>query len=170
MNTPTWKHILDMVINLYQFGTLSLKGAHSTMMNGVKTFNKEDSEQADLFGQGKAAMTIIYYNEKSNISLNGVPFYLQSALCKRTEAPNIYIFNTMAIRSGANNSEMAWKVIQLMTSDYMAKVFAKLGMDNGFSSRRSYTNYVQDPMITKVYELLPVYVPYPSVENYDLIE
>ena len=32
----------------------------------LKHLIKEDSEQADLFGQGKAAMTIIYYNEKSN--------------------------------------------------------------------------------------------------------
>ncbi len=167
MNTPTWKHVLDMVINLYQFGTLSLKGAHSTMMNGVKTFNKEDSEQADLFGQGKAAMTIIYYNEKNNYKFKWGAVLPPVSSLQKDRSSNIYIFNTMAIRSGANNSEMAWKVIQLMTSDYMAKVFAKLGMDNGFSSRRSYTNYVQDPMITKVYELLPVYVPYPSVENYD---
>ena len=50
----------------YQFSTISLKGAHSTMMNGVKTFNKEDSEQNRFISTRENSDDYHFYNEQNN--------------------------------------------------------------------------------------------------------
>lgn len=70
-DSPSWYHIVETVVNLYQFGTLWLKEIKPKMINGIATYDQEASAQADLFGKGKAAMTIAYYNEYEQYKFKG---------------------------------------------------------------------------------------------------
>ncbi|BBH21932.1 hypothetical protein Back11_32770 [Paenibacillus baekrokdamisoli] len=167
IDTPSWHHIVESVVNLYQFGTLSLKEIKPKVINGVQTYDQEASEQADLFGQGKAAMTISYYNEHNNYKFKWGAVLPPVSSTQRNRSANIYVFDVMAIRSGSTNSEMAWKIIELMTSDHIAKVSSKLGTVSGFSSKKSYLNYSQNQLVNKVFDLLPIHTPYFSNDKYD---
>ena len=73
-------------MNLYQFGTLSLKEIKPKMINGIATYDQEASAQADLFGKGKAGMTIAYYNEYEQYKFKGELCSRQLVLYSSIEA------------------------------------------------------------------------------------
>ena len=49
----------------------------------------------------------------------------------------------------------------------MTKVSSKLGTLSGFPSRKSAVNYAQNPLVNKIFDLLPLHTPYSSSDSYD---
>jgi multiple sugar transport system substrate-binding protein len=173
MDTPLWRHIIETVINLYESETLSMKEVKGKMINGILTFDKEATEQADLFKQGKAAMTIGYYGSSYNTEKFKTGYVEPPVSSKdRLSSSHIYVFDIMAIGAEAKNADTAWDVIRFMTSDHMAKIQSKLSTDtasSGFPTRKSYLNYVQDPIIGRIFQLKPIiFTAEPAIEtDYD---
>ncbi|UVI28857.1 ABC transporter substrate-binding protein [Paenibacillus spongiae] len=168
MDTPLWRDKVQTIIKLYRNGTLSLNRTKGEVIDDVVTYGKEAAEAGDLFGKGKAAMTIVYYNDG-----NSYPFEVGTVTppvssSDRGRTSSIYVFDAMAIPADSANAAVAWDVIRFMTSDHMAKVKARLGTGmEGFSVRRTYVEYKQDPLIGKLFELMPVQTPANSTGDVD---
>ncbi|MCQ6559528.1 ABC transporter substrate-binding protein [Paenibacillus mendelii] len=168
MDTPLWRDTLQTMINLYKNGTLTLNRTKGEVIDGVVTYGKEAVEAGDLFGKGKAAMTVVYYNDGVRYKFKAGAVTPPVSSSDRSRTNSIYVFEAMGIPAGSANAAAAWDVIRFMTSDHMAKVRAGLNSGEGFSVRRTYTEYMQDPLIGKLFELMPVQSPRNSRGNVDI--
>ncbi|MBW7476851.1 extracellular solute-binding protein [Paenibacillus oenotherae] len=166
IDTPAWRHIIETIVHLYQLGTLSLDEVKGKMIDGVLHYDREASMQADLFEQGKAAMTISNYGTYSTLKNGDETGYVIPPISSadHQRSSNIYVHTAMAIGAEAENVEMAWNVIRFMTSEHMVKVRSKLGTGEGLSSHKAYLNYVSDPVVKELYQLKPFVVPFDTTK------
>ncbi|MFD0716605.1 ABC transporter substrate-binding protein [Paenibacillus sp. GCM10027626] len=161
MNTPGWRDLLQKVIQLYKNETLSLKAPKVTKMeaDGITIYNYEDDGSGDLFGHGKAAMTIMRYTADSNnwpfkVGAVAPPVSEQD----RSRSNGIFVNKVMAIGAEVDNAAAAWQMIELMTSERIAKIKAK-NTRSGFSVHRTYPQYRKDPLVERLFKLMPVHLP-----------
>ncbi|MFD0716607.1 ABC transporter substrate-binding protein [Paenibacillus sp. GCM10027626] len=171
MDTPLWRSTMETMINLYKNDTLSMHETKSEMIDGEKTFTKEAMEAGDLFGQGKAAMTKMRYSSAEGSKYPFKTGYAVAPVSSSdpTRSGDIDIYRIMAIPNAADNPDLAWDVIRFMSSDHLAKVFASLGNEDGFSTHSSQLRYTSDPVITRIFELMPIVLPdSEAVDQWDL--
>ncbi|NBD23784.1 ABC transporter substrate-binding protein [Paenibacillus glycinis] len=171
MDTPAWRNIISTVIGLYKSGTFLMQDVKGETKDGEVWYGPDDVTEADLFKKGKSAMTIGGYNGMS-ASYNGMsdlPFETGmvtppvSSVDSRSEYLGVY--NYMAIPTGAEHGDTAWEMIRFMLSDYVAKV--RSGLQEDLSTRKSYMNYDQNPLLPKLYDILPSVDQSYSMEGYD---
>lgn len=163
IDTPLWRNLIEKVVQLYQYGTLSMEEIKGKVVDGVTYFDSEASRQVEMFGQGKAAMTVAYYGGYPALENGDEVRYVTPPIstADRQRSAHMYVFTAMAIGAEAENSEMAWNVIRFLTSDHMVKVRAKLGSSasEGVPTNKAYMSAASDPVIEELFEIKPIIVP-----------
>jgi len=159
MDTPLWRSTIQTIIDLYKNGTLSLEGTKREIVDGVVMYTKEATEAGDLFGQGKAAMTTIYYQPERKYPFKVGAVTPPVASSDEGLSSGIYIFKTMSIPTVAENADAAWEVIRFMLSDRVAKTSAALEGGQGFSVNMNYAQYNTDPLVARIFQLRPFVEP-----------
>ncbi|CAH1207809.1 hypothetical protein PAECIP111893_02786 [Paenibacillus plantiphilus] len=162
METPLWRHLIEKVVQLYQFGTLSMVEVKGKVVDGVTYFDENTSTLLDLYSKGEAAMTVAYYGAYPPQLDNGdIVGYVAPPVSSsdRQRSAHMYVFTAMAIGAEAENSEMAWNVMRFLTSDHMVKVRTKLGTNEGVSTNKSYLNVSTDPVMKQLFEINPIIKP-----------
>ncbi|WP_221226809.1 ABC transporter substrate-binding protein [Paenibacillus baekrokdamisoli] len=166
VDTPAWKRALSTVVNLYKNGTFLMQDVKGDVKDGTTYYGQEEISEAELFQKGKAAMKISSYNGIKNMKFKVGMVTPPVSSLDNTRSFNIDVNNYMAIREGAANGDTAWELIRFMNGDYMAKVRSGLE-DYDFASNKSYLTYNHDPLVRKLYELLPLWTPGVSFAGYD---
>ncbi|QHW31025.1 extracellular solute-binding protein [Paenibacillus rhizovicinus] len=166
VDTPAWRSIIKTVIDLYKNGTFKMQDIKGESKDGEVWYGPDAVSEADLFKQGKSALTIASYNE-----MNGMPFEVGSVTPPVSPVDNrssdMGIYNYMAIPAGAEHADTAWEVTAFMLSDYMAKVRSGLQDQYVLPTRKSYMKYDHNPILPQLYEILPsIDQSYPN-EGYD---
>ncbi|TYP71857.1 extracellular solute-binding protein [Paenibacillus methanolicus] len=168
LNTPAWERIAKSIIDAYRSGTFYMQNIEGRVEDGRTYFDKEMMEAGDLFGQGKAAMTIGGYREDgAAFKIGQVAGPVSSANPGQSATVTLHQF--MGVYSSAEQPDRAWEVIRFMMSDYVAK--ASVAVDEGrYTTNRAYLDYRPDPIVSEAYELLPM--PYietnpETMERYD---
>ncbi|MFC4808677.1 ABC transporter substrate-binding protein [Paenibacillus sp. GCM10023250] len=166
MDTASWREVVETVVALYKNGTFAMQQVTGETVDGDVRYGPEDVNEADLFKKGKSAMTIGGYN-----AMQGMPFELGmvtppvSSAGDRSEDMGVY--NYMAIPAGAEHSDTAWEMIRFMLGDYVAKVRSGLQEESELPTRKSYMQYDRNPLLPKLYEILPGLGQSYSLEGYD---
>ncbi|WP_219835649.1 extracellular solute-binding protein [Paenibacillus sp. R14(2021)] len=155
VNTPSWRALITMVIELYRNGTYRMQNVQGVVKDGETWYGPEEVSEADLFAKGKAAMTIASYNSIQNAKFETGFVTPPVSSLDTSRSMNLGVYNYMAIPAGAANGDAAWTVIQFMLSDYMAKVSAGLEEAYAMPVQKSYMKYDHNPVLPKLYDLLP---------------
>ncbi|MFC4102354.1 ABC transporter substrate-binding protein [Paenibacillus xanthanilyticus] len=168
LNTPAWERIAGSIIEAYRSGTFYMQDIEGRVEDGRTYYDKEMMEAGELFGQGKAAMTIDGYRaDGASFKVGRVAGPVSSANPGHSATVTLHQF--MGIASSAAQADRAWKVIRFMMSDYVAKATVAVEEDR-LTSNRAYLEYRPDPTLSEVYELLPL--PYvetnqEAMDDYD---
>lgn len=154
LNTPAWQRIAESIIEAYRSGTFYMQHIEGRVEDGRTYFDKEMMEAGDLFGQGKAAMTIGSYRaDGASFKIGQVAGPVSSANPGQSATVTLHQF--MGVYSSAEQPDRAWEAIRFMMSDYVAKVSVAVEEDR-FASNRAYLNDKPDPVVSEAYELLPL--------------
>ncbi|MFB9324774.1 ABC transporter substrate-binding protein [Paenibacillus aurantiacus] len=154
LNTPAWQRIAESIVDAYRSGTFFMQNIEGRVEDGRTYFDKEMMEAGDLFGQGKAAMTIgSYRSSGASFKIGQVAGPVSSA--NPGQSSTITLHQFMGVSSSAEQPDRAWEMIRFMMSDYVAKASAAVDEDR-LSSNRAYLNYRPDPVLSAAYELLPM--------------
>lgn len=155
-DTPAWKSIYSSILEGYRQGAFGTKDMKGRTEGGVVYFDEEAVRGADLFNQGKAAMTLTGIAEckSSAFEAGAAVAPVNSADPGRTAS--FRVGNIFAIPASAENKTGAWEVVKFMTGDYMAKLLS--GTDR-ISARKSFLTMSTDPLAGKLFRMLPVKQP-----------
>ncbi|SFT06240.1 extracellular solute-binding protein [Paenibacillus sp. BC26] len=167
VDTPAWRNLFATVVNLYKNGTFMMQDVKGDMVNGTLMFDEDAVNEADLFKQGKSAMTIDSYNSIKGMKFETGKVTPPVSSIDTSRSVHLGVYDYMAIPTGARNADAAWQIIEFMLSDYVAK--AKSGIQDAYSmpTRRSYMSYDHDPVLAELYETLPSIDQSYSLEGYD---
>lgn len=170
MDTPAWRTVVQKVVDLYRNGTFAMQNIKGTVVDGVTMIGPEETNEANLFQKGKSAMTLAGYG-----SIQGMPFetgYVTPPVMgtDRSRSNELGVYNYLAIPSEAEHADTAWEIVKFMNGDYVAKV--KSGLRDSYDganlpTRLSYMKYDLDPVLPKLYSIMPAFNPVDSMEGYD---
>ena len=167
MDTPSWKRIFNTVVKLHRAGAHIVRKAQGEVVDGETYFGPEWQANADLFGQGKAAMQIEYYPkyEQAGFRVGAVPPPVSET--DRTRGYGLMAGDIFAIPANAVQKEQAWEVIRYLSGERAAQVLAALPADlrNGLlGTHRSFGRALKDPLLDGVFRMKPS--PMPDQEAY----
>ncbi|WP_028549963.1 ABC transporter substrate-binding protein [Paenibacillus sp. UNC451MF] len=129
MNTDAWKRIYGLVIDGYKSGVLQW-----TYTPDKRRYDKEDVEREDMFGAGRAAMTIGHIGQINSLKQRGASFAWDmvgapSSNPGRSSNPNFYILPIYSINAQAENVSSAWEVVKYFNGREAAKIASKTSME-----------------------------------------
>ncbi|WP_284642085.1 extracellular solute-binding protein [Paenibacillus silviterrae] len=125
VNTPSWRRVVQSVKEAVRSGSTP---APADAMK--QRWEKEDLDKTDLFGQGRAAMTInttwqIDQLKRSGSKVSWDIAPLPAAEGGKRYSPDFSLSPIYSIYAGAGNVEAAWQVIRYFHSTEAAKVERK---------------------------------------------
>jgi multiple sugar transport system substrate-binding protein len=171
LDTAAWRQVFHTVLSHYKDGTfrsISPKGKVSA--GSTVYYDQEAVTSSDLFGKGKAAITIGGYGQfnaaKVSFKLGAVNAPVDTGT--RSRSNGFHANQKLAIRAGSPEAQAAWGFIQFMVSDYVAKVSAKQANDFGVPSRMSYGQFTKDAGAASLYKQMPAIIPpddYSSIDS-----
>ncbi|SDX72263.1 extracellular solute-binding protein [Paenibacillus sp. CF384] len=167
VDTPAWRSVFATVVDLYKNGTFMMQDVKGDMVDGTLMFDEDAVNEADLFKQGKSAMTIDRYNSVKGMKFETGMVTPPVSSIDTSRSVHLGVYDYMAIPAGARNADAAWQIIEFMLSDYVAK--AKSGIQDASSmpTRRSYMSYDHNPVLAELYETFPSIDRSYSLEGYD---
>ncbi|WP_282937714.1 extracellular solute-binding protein [Paenibacillus sp. RC67] len=129
LDSDSWKKIYRLVIDGYQSGVLQW-----TYTPDKRRYDKEDVEREDLFGAGRAAMTIGNIGQINSLKQRGATFAWDmvgapSSNPGHSSNPNFYINPIYSINAQAENVASAWEVVKYFNGREAAKIASKTSMD-----------------------------------------
>jgi multiple sugar transport system substrate-binding protein len=129
IDTDAWRRIYRLVVDGYKSGVLQW-----TYTPDKKIYHKEDVEAEDLFGAGRAAMTINNTNQIHSLKQRGATFAwsmagVPSADPTHTKNPDFYLYPIFSIAAQADNVSNAWEVLKYFNGAEAARIEAKTSTD-----------------------------------------
>ncbi|MBO9597603.1 MAG: extracellular solute-binding protein [Cohnella sp.] len=150
-----WKKVVADIVAAYRNGTFPLSGDND-LQDGFVT--REDMLRGDLFGQGKAAMTIAgnevlsrYRQQEPSFEWGLVPGPVQAG--NPGKGGFVQVDALLGIPNKSAHADEAWEIIAYLMSEKTAKVYASL--DDGLSVYRQAVDWRQDPDYGTFYKLKP---------------
>ncbi|MBD3921611.1 carbohydrate ABC transporter substrate-binding protein [Paenibacillus sp. PR3] len=162
IDTSAWKQVLHTILSYYKDGTFrSIVPKGKVNADGMEYYDQAATASADLFGQGKAAMTTNSYGafdaSKVSFKLGAVNAPVDSATRLRSNGFNANV--KLAVRAGSPKAQAAWNFIQFMTSDYVAKISIQQMTNFGLPVRLSYAQVTKDDSAADLYKQMPAITP-----------
>ena len=139
IDTEGWRKAFRLVSDSIMDGSL---GGGYRGMGAQGHIGEADMRNADLFGQGKAAMTTANFSSVNKLVANPPPFQWGIAGSPGPQASigmssGMDVFPIFAIYAKAEHSETAWRVLQYLNSDEVARFNS--GLQTGYlPARRQY--------------------------------
>lgn len=129
LDTDSWKRIYRLVLDGYKSGVLQWNYTPDK-----RRYDKEDVEREDVFGAGRAAMTISNVGQINSLKQRGAAFGWDMASVPsfspgHSSNPNFYVSPIYSINAQAENVAAAWEVVKYFNGREAAKIEAKTSMD-----------------------------------------
>jgi|GEM_PF-866133 len=173
MSTPSWEALFDTLVDVYKKGGFAGKERVGEVRDGVTYYGPEETTQADLFAQGKAAMTVAPYGmmnapNRKNIAFDWGIVAPPVSSSDRMRSSGMYTYPIFSMVAGSEQHDQAWEVIQYFNGSRMAKIHAAVAGDQygmgALSSRVEFVELSGDPAVEGIFRQLPAQQPvYASV-------
>ncbi|XEC95411.1 ABC transporter substrate-binding protein [Paenibacillus tarimensis] len=171
IDTPQWRSVVHTVVEALRHGAFTTEVIEAETIDGVKYFGPEDQARADLFRQGKAAMTMDRYGSYTDVGFraHAVVSPVNSSDRLRSDKAVRY-FTIFAIRSGSEHVEQVWEVLKYMNGERVAQITAlqpDVMVYYNISSHKAFPRYKKDPIADKIFNMLPVQTSYTDFSRLD---
>ncbi|MCS7461252.1 extracellular solute-binding protein [Paenibacillus doosanensis] len=129
-DTDGWRRIYRLVLDGYKSGALQWDYSPPDKQR----FDKEDVEREELFGAGRAAMTISTAGQVRSLRQREAAFAwdmtpVPSADPAHRQNPDFYVYPIFSIGSRAENVTNAWEVIKYFNGAEAAKIEMKTELE-----------------------------------------
>lgn len=152
LDSPEWRRVIDMVIEGYTQGYIApeFKPAENNR------YGPEEIQMRDLFGSGRAAMTIenLYFFDRMSWEKIDVNWDLVTQPVDADDRNNTngyYVNEVYSVYANSPNTDAAWEVVKYLNSDTMAKIKSKT--DNYMTTRTSYLKEKDGRSLEPFYKL-----------------
>ncbi|MFS0726853.1 ABC transporter substrate-binding protein [Paenibacillus sp. 1P07SE] len=164
MSTPSWEVLFGSLVDVYRKGGFAGKARVGEVRDGVTFFGPDETAQADLFAQGKAAMTVAPYGmmnapNRKNIAFNWGIVAPPVSSNDHMRSSGMQTYPIFSMIAGSQQHDQAWEVIQYFNGSRMAKIHAAVAGEQygmgALSSRVEFVELSGDPAVEGIFRQLP---------------
>ncbi len=158
-DSEAWRAIFSKVLTAYDYGTFKTVPYRTEAVDGVITVDQDEANARDLFGQGKAALTIGDDDLMRRLKKQNAPFEwdvlpgpVRTGDRERGGFASVDSF--FAIPADSQHPEEAWNLIASTLSETTGKVY--MATEFGLSANKRAWDPNKDPQYESFYRLKPV--------------
>ncbi|RXZ79157.1 carbohydrate ABC transporter substrate-binding protein [Paenibacillaceae bacterium] len=163
LDTPRWREVLESVVAAFQREAFWVQMAPVDELEENLYMGPEGISTADLFGQGKAAMTIASYGAYKKAKFRTLTHASPVNSSDRNRSNMLIgMFPILSIAANSQHAAQAREVMQYLNGDHAAKVAAAMPEEQTFypiANNKIYAAYKKDPIVNKLFELMPAKAP-----------